>query len=78
MIFEGERGCACTPVLVFAEVLKLVSEYGNEVIITENRYKIQWLKSLGFTQIEENEQPKPAKAKKGAKNGDQKETKRDI
>lgn len=55
--------------------MKLISEYGNEIIITENRNKIRWLKSLGFRQMEENEQPTPAKAKKGATNGDKKETK---
>lgn len=55
--------------------MKLISEYGNEIIITENRNKIRWLKTLGFRQMEENEQPRPIRAKKGASNGDQKEAK---
>ena len=55
--------------------MKFISEYGNEIIITENRNKIRWLKTLGFRHMEETEQLRPIRTKKGAGNGDQKETK---
>ena len=33
--------------------MKLKSKYGNIVEITENRRKIEYLKSLGYTEVED-------------------------
>ncbi len=53
--------------------MKLISEFGNEIVITDDYMKIERLKKLGFK--EKTEQPRPIRAKKGAANGNQKETK---
>lgn len=50
----------------------MVSEYGNEVVVTDNPIKIEHLKELGFKEVK-----KPSKKGKN-KNGNQKEAESDI
>ena len=50
--------------------MKLISFYGNEIVITDDERKIERLKALGFKQkeLEKQELPKKEGAKKnGAK-----------
>lgn len=51
--------------------MKLISQYGNEVVITDNKIKILRLKDLGFTEV------KPLK-KGTKKNGNKEDTERNI
>ncbi len=49
--------------------MRLVSFYGNEVVITDDKRKIEWLKSQGFKEQEpiKKELPKKEGANENAK-----------
>jgi len=48
--------------------MKLISRYKNEVVNTEDKRKIEYLKTLGFTEV------KKTTNKKVGKNGNKEET----
>lgn len=49
--------------------MKLISQYGNEIISTEDKRKIDYLKNIGFTEFK-----KTTNKKAVDKNGSKKET----
>ena len=48
--------------------MKLISQYKNEIIITEDKRKIEYLKTIGFTELKE-EKKATNKSVKVVKNG---------
>lgn len=56
--------------------MKLISKYGNEIVITNDEIKISRLKDMGFTEVKvkkPEEQTNPSTKGRSKKNGNKKE-----